>query len=133
MREHQFALPARVPVPTGGAGLPRPAHGEHFLMGPIPLAWLHVAMALPGKALHVAVELWYLAGLRSRREVVLSLSRLAGVGGFDRATASRALASLEGAGLVRVVRHVGRAPRVEILERRQRGSAAEGSGAGRFT
>jgi hypothetical protein len=73
-------------------------------------------MQLPGKALHVALEVWYRAGLKRQRAVVLSLAHVADVGGFDRATASRGLRALERAGLVAVARGVGRAPRVTLLE-----------------
>ncbi|MGO9834577.1 MAG: hypothetical protein ACLP1X_10200 [Polyangiaceae bacterium] len=73
-------------------------------------------MRLEGKALHVGLEIWYRAGLQRRREVVLSLSKVADAGTFDRATAARGLAALERAGLVRVERAVGRAPRVTLLD-----------------
>lgn len=116
MPDSRFALAVQPARPIAAVGPPRPAAGEHFLRGPIPRGWLDVAMRLRGKALHVAIELWYRAGLRSRGEVVLSLSSLSSLCGFDRATAARGLTALERAGLVRVVRHVGRAPRVTILE-----------------
>lgn len=116
MSQRHFGLLVPAEVPLRSVAPPRPAPGEHFLKGPIPRAWLDRAMGLPGKALHVAVVLWYRAGLTGHRDVVLSLSSVASIGGFDRATASRGLSSLEGAGLVRVRRHVGRAPRVAILE-----------------
>lgn len=115
MNERRFALPAAADAPLRSYAPPRPAPGEHFLMGPIPLSWLEGAMRLPGKALAVATVLWYRAGLTGQRDVVLSLSSVASRCGCDRATASRGLSSLERAGLVRVRRHVGRAPRVEIL------------------
>jgi hypothetical protein len=119
MTDSRFALAAQLARPIAPVGPPRPAAGERFVRGPIPRGWLEAAMRLRGKALHVAIELWYRAGLRSRGEVVLSLSNLSNLCGFDRATAARALTALERAGLVRVARHVGRAPRVTILERRE--------------
>jgi hypothetical protein len=116
MSERHFGLRVPAEVPQRMLAAPRPAPGEHFLKGRIPRAWLDCAMRLPGKALHVALVLWYRAGLTGQRDVVLSLSSVASIGGFDRATASRGLCALESAGLVRVGRHVGRAPRVAILE-----------------
>jgi hypothetical protein len=71
---------------------------------------------LKGRALHVAVEIWFHAGVQRRREVVLSLAKVAAAGEFDRGTAAHGLAALERAGLVRVERGVGRAPRVTLLD-----------------
>src|SRR5262249_13109563 len=52
--------------------LPRHKQGEHFLRGPIPLKWLTMASSLPGKALHVALAIWYGSGLRKSAMVPLS-------------------------------------------------------------
>jgi hypothetical protein len=115
MSVRRFAIPA-AEMPAGPAAPPRPRPGEHFLKGPIPRDWILRAMPLPGRALHVAMEVWYRAGLTRRAEVVLSLEQVAKAGGFDRATASRALKVLERVGLVAVSRGVGQAPRVTLLE-----------------
>src|SRR5581483_3598380 len=45
--------------------LPRPAKGEEYLGGPIPLSWLGRAAVLPGKALHLGIALWF-AAVRDR-------------------------------------------------------------------
>ena len=95
--------------------VPHHRRGEQFLKGPIPRGWLVRAMRLRGKALHVALEIWFRVGLTRRSEVVLSLEQVARTGSFDRATASRALSALEREGLVSVRRHIGRAPRVTVL------------------
>jgi DNA-binding transcriptional ArsR family regulator len=92
------------PVPRHGAG-------ELFLKGPIPWAWLHRAICLPGRALHVALQLWFHAGIAGNGIVAINLSRLS----VDRSAASRGLAALEAAGLVRVQRKPGRKPLVTIL------------------
>jgi hypothetical protein len=45
---------------------PQPAtepSARRFIKGPLPLPWLRRAAALPGKAFHVAVGLWYVKGL----------------------------------------------------------------------
>lgn len=87
--------------------LPRHKPGQHFLKGPIPWNWISKAAQLPGKALHVGVCLWHLAGLKSSRTVPLSMDRFA---------AYRGLKALEEVGLVRVVRQRGRLSTVELLE-----------------
>jgi hypothetical protein len=92
----------------------RPAKGERFLKGPVPLPWLERAASLPGKSLHVGVAVWYAAGLMRSRSV--TLSNIAGLRfGLDRNAKYRALEWLEGAGLVAVERKPGRAPVVTIL------------------
>ncbi len=43
-----------------------------FLKGPIPLLWISAACALPGKAPHVAVALWYRQGLARGKPIDLT-------------------------------------------------------------
>lgn len=86
--------------------------GEKFLKGPIPLHWLLSVFPLPGKALHVAVALWYRSGLEKSCRVKFNQSRWKGV---SRDSARRGLCALERAGLVRVMRHPGRVPIVTIV------------------
>lgn len=93
---------------------PRHVRGEGFLKGPVPLAWLEAAARLPGKSLHAGIALWYAAGIL--RSANVPLSNVSGHRfGCDRNAKYRALAWLEGAGLVRVERKLGRAPVVTIL------------------
>jgi hypothetical protein len=94
--------------------LPRHGPGQPFLKGPVPLAWLSRAAGLPGKALAVALALWYAAGLTKGATVLLSrrLLRLFHVG---RHAAGCALVNLERSGLVSVERGRGRCPRVTLL------------------
>jgi hypothetical protein len=94
---------------------PRHKAGEYFLRGPIPWKWLAQAARLPGKALHVANVVWFLAGIKSGRTVALSGSVLGDLG-VDRYAKYRGLEALEKAGLVSVSRHVGRNPVVTILD-----------------
>lgn len=102
------------PLQTGARGPVVPRRGQHFLKGPVPLAWLESAARLPGKSLHIGVVLWYVSGLT--RSPSVPLSNIAGEKfGLDRNAKYRALAWLEGAGLVRVERKLGRAPVVTIL------------------
>lgn len=84
------------------------------MKGPVPLAWLEAAARLPGKSLHAGIALWYAAGLL--RSASIPLSNVSGHRfGCDRNAKYRALAWLEGAGLVKVERKLGRAPVVTIL------------------
>jgi hypothetical protein len=94
---------------------PRHKPGEKFLKGPIPLKWLTRAAKQPGKTLHIAIALWFLAGLKRKRTVALS-DAVPRVLGVDRYAKYRALNALEEAGLVSVERHVGRSPVVTILD-----------------
>ena len=91
------------------------ARSKYFLKGPVPLKWLTVAGNLPGKALHVGIVLWLWAGIEKRTSVKLSSFRLEPMG-VSRHSSYRALAALEGAGLVSVVRKQGSGPLVTILE-----------------
>jgi DNA-binding transcriptional ArsR family regulator len=91
-----------------------PCHSELFFKGPVPWSWLESAGALPGKALHVAIRLWYEAGLAGSSEVEFSMTSMARMGA-SRWAASRGLTALEGAGLVSAVRRAGRRPVVTIL------------------
>src|SRR5689334_10844605 len=78
----------------------RPA-GERFLKGPVPWEWITAAGKLPGRALHVGIVLWHLAGLACSRTVPFRLARLEGMG-VNCQAARRGLRALEAAGLVAV-------------------------------
>jgi hypothetical protein len=65
--------------------------------------------------LHVAIAVWFMAGLRKSRTV--PVSNVTGLQfGLDRNAKYRALEWLENAKLISVERRVGRAPIVTILE-----------------
>ena len=91
------------------AGSPR------FIKGPLPLPWFQRAAALPGKALHVALAIWYVRGLCRADTFPLKRSATATLGVSADATYD-ALSNLEAAGLVRVQRHRGRSPVVTVLD-----------------
>lgn len=108
MRLHTTARSVRRSRP------PRHVGGERFLKGPVPLSWLEAAARLPGKSLHAGIALWFAAGIL--RSANVPLSNVSGHRfGCDRNAKYRALAWLEGAGLVKVERKLGRAPVVTIL------------------
>ena len=87
--------------------------GQKFLRGPIPWVWLSVAARLPGKALHVGLAIWHLAGFKNTTTIELSRVPLKSLG-VTRQAAYRGLKALEGAGLVRAERRPGRKTRVII-------------------
>src|SRR5688500_11375531 len=104
---------SEVGKPRAKEKAPRPKPGEKFLKGPVPLSWLESAAHLPGKSLHLGNALWFLAGLKKTRSVILSRSVLQ-LFGIDRSAKSRALSQLEKAGLVSIERHPGCNPLVTI-------------------
>ena len=83
-----------------------------FVKGPIDWAWVRAAMALRGSAVHVAILIMFMSGLRKSRTVKVRLALLP----IGRGSADRALRSLERAGLVRVRRQRGRWPTVTIQD-----------------
>ena len=86
-----------------------------FLKGPVPWLWIVVAAALPGNALLIGLCLWRLAGAMKCKTVSLGNADLRPLG-IDRASKSRALRALEGAGLIEVTRERGRFPKVTLRE-----------------
>lgn len=87
-----------------------------FLKGPIPLDWLDAAAALPGKALHVALAIWWLAGMQQgSNPVKITRSALSRFHVCDDA-ANDALKRLEAAGLISVSRRPGCRHEVRILK-----------------
>jgi hypothetical protein len=113
----QLRLEDNVVLPSRKSALRAPRHkpGQNFVKGPIPLDWLSVAAKQSGKALHVAVGLWFRAGIRKSNQMRFPMSWLDRVFGVNRTSAYRGLAALEKAGLVSVVRHRGRASIVTLL------------------
>src|SRR5215204_4323840 len=100
-------------TPMGEAMKPPTVKRARFLKGPVPWFWIVAAAALPGKALPVGLCLWRLAGAMKNQTVTLGNSDLVPLG-IDRASKSRALRALEGAGLIEVVRQRGRFPIVTL-------------------
>ena len=85
-----------------------------FLRGPIPLAWLGSAAALPGKTLHVGIALWWLHGMAKGKPFKLTQKALQTLN-VERDAASAALVRLEQAGLIRVMRMTGQRPTVSMV------------------
>lgn len=80
----------------------------------LPLAWLEPVARLPGKGLHVALALVWLATLRGDAQVRMSRSALVRFG-VSRDACYDAFKRLEEVGLIRVERQAGCAPRVMLL------------------
>lgn len=88
---------------------------DGFIKGPLPLPWFVQAAALPGKALHVAMAIWFQVGLERQQTIKLGQKRV------ERFSISRdakydALMRLEKIGLIEVKRLPGQAPIVTVLE-----------------
>lgn len=84
-----------------------------FIKGPLPLDWMQRAARLPGKTLHVALALWYLAGLQKSHSVKLASKPLEAMG-VSRDAKYDALSRLVAAGLVTVHQKPGQAPLVTL-------------------
>src|SRR5262249_33929289 len=109
--------PSPAPTTMDPPPLPRPAKGELYLGGPIPMSWVERAAGLPGRAWHLACALWFQATVTPPRSATVELAKKTRrrFGLQSRKTYYRALRSLEGAGLVRVEYRPGRPPLVTIL------------------
>ena len=112
----KFTLPHNKRTQKPPKQLP-PHHkpGEKFLKGPIPLNWLAKAARLPGKALHVAIAIWFWVGIKKSCTVGLSNVGVK-VFGISRYSKKRGLKSLELAKLVIVKQHTGCAPIVTVVD-----------------
>lgn len=85
-----------------------------FVKGQIPLDWLKLAAALPGKSLNVAMACWFLKGLNKSDSFELEGKTLDFLN-VKRHAGYRALKALEQARLVLVEQKPGRRPRVTII------------------
>jgi hypothetical protein len=107
-------LPSCIAAPVTRLKSQRFGPGQKFLRGPIPWDWLSAAARLRGKALHVALAIWHLAGLKKTMTVELSRVPLESLG-VTRQSAYRGVKALENAGLINAGRRSGRKTRVTIL------------------
>ncbi len=113
----RLRLANRGPKQAPKAKTKPPVHkpGEKFLKGPIPWKWIVLAARQPGKALHVAIALWFLSGMLKSGRIKLNniLSKTLGV---TRYAKHRSLSSLEQAGLISVEQSRGKSPVVTLLD-----------------
>ena len=89
---------------------------ELFLRGPVPMAWLGKAAALPGKTLNVALAVWWRHGMAKGEPFKLTQQALKNLH-VERDAASAGLVQLERAGLIRVERRPGQRPTISIVIR----------------
>jgi hypothetical protein len=104
----------RLQLDTTTGKLAAAPKAELFLRGPIPLAWLGSAAALPGKALNIGIALWWLQGMAKGKPFKLTKLALKTLN-VERDAASVALGRLEQAGLIRVARKPGQRPTISMV------------------
>lgn len=102
----------RYDVKTGG--MVEQPRSEPFLKGPIPIAWLSRAARLPGKAINVALAIFWLRGMNADERIKLNRKTL-GLFYVSADAASDALRRLEENGLVRLHKSPGQRHLIEVL------------------
>jgi hypothetical protein len=117
LREHKLSL-AEIEEKTGIRLHAARIAKKGAYVERLPLAWIRAAAKLPGKAMHVAVIIWYRQHLEKVSEVALTQAKLEYFG-IHRNVGYRALRQLELGGLVTVKRAKGRAPRVKAVISRE--------------
>lgn len=85
-----------------------------YIRGPLPQDWFSRACKLPGRTANMAIALWYRHGMEG--SPVRVTTKLREEYGMSRKSAHRALELMEKAGLIKVDRRTGRAPRVAMLD-----------------
>jgi hypothetical protein len=115
-RQQAIRTEARADKRGPATQLPLPKHerGDRFVRGPIPYEWLRLALALGGKAGHLAWAIWWLVGVEQSNPIQLTGRILRDFHLSPRA-ARRLLLLFERAGLLRVERKRGRGPMVTLL------------------
>ena len=97
-----------------------------FIRGPIRLWWIQRACGCRGKALNLALYLWFRHGC-GENPIRVTPKSLRDYGIGTRQALYRALESLEGEGLIAVDRATGRCARVQLmLDRSDTGQANQG-------
>jgi hypothetical protein len=107
-------LPARLsPASVAARTAQQATRGKQFVRGPIPMAWLEIATKVPGKAMNVALLLWFRRGFNpaSTEPITVTPTLLARFGLSPKAGAA-AVRRLMKAGLITAEFGRGRCPRV---------------------
>lgn len=86
---------------------------DQFIRGPLPMTWLERAALQPGKALAVAMLLWFMKGMIGDEPIAVS-AKLLNRFKIGRKAGARALEALKKSGLIEVDRGKGRQSRVRI-------------------
>jgi len=92
----------------------RSSGSAQFIKGPVPLAWITQANALPGKAGAVGIALWFLAGVKKTR-AFRTTRQVEEIAACGRKAVYAALEALQAAGLIKFTPAKGARPAVEIL------------------
>lgn len=88
--------------------------GDLFIKGPIPIAWISASAKLPGKAVQVALALFWLAGMKPQQKIKMTRQAQELFNVSDDAYRD-ALPRLEEARLIKVWRAPGQRAEVEIV------------------
>lgn len=89
--------------------------GTPFIRGPIPIAWIGGAAALPGKALHLALAIHWLSGMNKGAPVKVP-KKVLETFGLSMDAYRDGLKRLEAAGLITVTRLPGQSPFVRVVQ-----------------
>lgn len=86
-----------------------------YVKGPIPITWLDPVLLMGGKALNVALAIWFQVGLKKRKTVTLprATTKLFRV---TRHNVWRALKRMEEAKMIFVVRRKGKLSHITVLD-----------------
>lgn len=103
-----------VPLPLATIRPRKSRRATRFLKGPVPWDWLCAASKLPGKAVHLGIAIWHLAGLKKTETIRIPAHVLEEMG-LDRATAYRARKALAHARLISVATKPGKKAQITIL------------------
>ena len=88
--------------------------GNKFIKGPIPFNWIIKAGKLPGKTLHLAIQMWFLVGVLKNKTIRVNLSKISRELRISRMTLIKSMKALENAGLITVQRIPGQKSIVTI-------------------
>jgi len=99
---------------THGLGFSKAKQVSLFIKGPIPMDWISAAAKLPGKAIHVALALYWMDGMNPQKRFKITRRALELFKVSDDAYRD-ALLRMEAAKLIRVSRSPGQRALVEIV------------------
>jgi hypothetical protein len=99
---------------THGLGFSKAKQVSLFIKGPIPMDWISAAAKLPGKAIHVALALYWMDGMNPQKRFKITRRALEQFKVSDDAYRD-ALLRMEAAKLIRVSRSPGQRALVEIV------------------
>lgn len=84
-----------------------------FIWAKIPFGWMWAANRLPGKAAHVGLALWFLAGVKRSTTFKLTAEAV-DLAGCGRKSLYAGLTSLQNAGLITASRRLGCRPTITL-------------------